>query len=546
MNKIVCGLLACMLIALPNCSKTQKYTPPPRVVHESALPEGWYPKDAEILKKDIEQYLTFAHHFFSVPLKSTDVRALIVPHAGMYFSGLCAASSYQSLLEADEKQSYEQRKNKTISRVVILAPTHGTFYNGIALPDYTVYQTVFGEIPVDTQAVEKLKKCHLCREYGEAHDKEHSLDIQLPFLQSVIKDFSIVPLVVGFIPPEDVGTLVEHLQRIIDDTTLVVVSSDFIHHGKMYEYEVFDKHITANIRMLDSFAVQTITHQSLEAFENLLEQTNANICGREAIKLLLALMQTPVLADTNVHLGCYYTSAHIQLARNDQWNMRWLFDEVPDRLAQSCVSYAGLVVAKKQHDNVLMIPLTGYEERALVHMARATIENVFKEQQDKLTERLASPLVSLGLMQRAGAFVTLNTKNGQLRGCIGRIVSDEPLFQTVVDMSLAAAFNDSRFKPIEVEELDKVLFDVTVLTPPHTVNSYKDIVIGKHGVVLNKKDKSGAVYASAVFLPQVPRDYHWDLQTTLEQLSLKAGLGHDDWKKDCSFEVFEGIELHEG
>jgi AmmeMemoRadiSam system protein A len=134
--------------------------------------------------------------------------------------------------------------------------------------------------------------------------------------------------------------------------------------------------------------------------------------------------------------------------------------------------------------------------------------------------------------------VTLNKKTGALRGCIGRIITSQPLYKTVVQMARAAAFHDSRFSPVKKEELDDLIIDITVLTPPKRVASYNDIKLGKHGIILKKGFKR------SVFLPQVPGTFGWDLTKTLEQLALKAYLKRDEWK-NSTYEVFEGFEFKE-
>jgi AmmeMemoRadiSam system protein A len=156
-----------------------------------------------------------------------------------------------------------------------------------------------------------------------------------------------------------------------------------------------------------------------------------------------------------------------------------------------------------------------------------------------------APLFTPGLDLRAGCFVTLKTSNGDLRGCIGRIASvDQPLSRLVCDMAKAAAFSDSRFSPVTAKENETLIYDVTIMTPSRAVDNYKQIEIGKHGIILNKLS-GGVVTNSAVFLPQVAVEQKWDLQTTLQQLSLKAGLDANAWKEECKFQVFEGFEIHE-
>ncbi len=536
-------LVIILFVFVASCGKSSENPQPkvPRIVHTSALPAGWYNQDAAQLNQELDDYLAQAHKNFNVALSQAPVKALIVPHAGYFYSGLCAATAYQTL------QPSPGNKNTTIKRVIILAPSHTAFYNGIALPDYTVYRNTLGEVQVDTEAVKKLKKDVLFRPYALAHKHEHAIEMHLPFLQKTIAEFKIVPLVVGHLTLEEPWVAAHSLSRMLDDETLLVISTDFTHHGESYQYQVFDKNIIAQLRHLDSYALSALNHQSLRMFYDVLEKTGATICGREPLKILLAILEREHLGPVQAKLGCYYTSAHVAAARTpgtNTFNLYKLLTDIPDAQAGSSVSYVSLIFTPPQAPGNLEDLLTGYEKKSLLHCARATLHNAFKPEQEKCAEHELFPAISPGLTQPAGVFVTLNTKKGQLRGCIGRITTPEPLVKTVHDMALAAAFHDSRFSPLTAAELDDVVIDISILTPPAPVQSSQDIVIGKHGIILNKLNETGQITASAVFLPQVPQQFGWDLETTLQQLSLKAGLARDAWQ-ECAFEVFEGFEIKE-
>jgi AmmeMemoRadiSam system protein A len=178
-------------------------------------------------------------------------------------------------------------------------------------------------------------------------------------------------------------------------------------------------------------------------------------------------------------------------------------------------------------------------------LAHSTLENNFLPAPQQLPAHLLYPIITQSLQQPVGAFVTLTTKNGDLRGCIGNITTDQPLYKTAQAMAYAAAFQDSRFTPLTKEELDNVTIDITVLSQPRKIESYKDIVIGTQGIILHKYNPQGQEIGSALFLPQVAREHGWDIETTLDALSHKAGLDYDAWQENCSFEVFDGFEIKE-
>ncbi len=563
MVKYLVTLSMMFMISLTPTSCSKKVQEPtmeerPQIIHKAHLQDGWYEKTPIDLNKTLDAFFTQANKNFSIPsVLPENVKALIVPHAGHFYSGLCSASTYQTLLEKVNQSENSHKnhkpqefvKNNHIKRVIILAPSHSIAFHGLALPDYTDYQTPLGLIHVDNQAISILSTSRKFQVNAQAHASEHSLEVQLPFLQKTINEFEIIPLIVGDIKEFDYLEICEKLDKIIDDKTLIVISSDFVHHGKDYEYNPFDKNILDSVRQLDSIALQRIFDQSLEKFTKFLRETDATICGREPIKIFLAMIGMNKISNVDAHLCCYYTSAHMELARDAQNNkikIEKLFQSVPDDQAARSVSYAGIAFSTKQKNTIEPCNrLTGYEKKALLACARSTLETVVKSHDQQKNEALLYPILSPGLMLQSGAFVTLNTKDENLRGCIGRITTNEHLYQTVMRMTFSAALHDNRFSPVQENEIRNLIIDISILTPPSNVKSEKDIVIGKHGVILNKHNEKGEITNSSVFLPQVPVSYRWNVTTTLEQLSLKAGLDRNSWKENCSFEVFEGYEIKE-
>jgi len=141
------------------------------------------------------------------------------------------------------------------------------------------------------------------------------------------------------------------------------------------------------------------------------------------------------------------------------------------------------------------------------------------------------------LLEARGAFVTL-TAQDRLRGCIGYIEGIKPLVEAVADNGAAAAVNDPRFNPVESAEVDDLMIEISALTPLHQVSGPAEIVVGRHGIVLAKAGRR------SVFLPQVAPEQGWDVETTLTQLALKAGLGPDAWRTAAEFHVFEAEVFH--
>lgn len=164
-------------------------------------------------------------------------------------------------------------------------------------------------------------------------------------------------------------------------------------------------------------------------------------------------------------------------------------------------------------------------------MARKTLTEFLIKGRDPQTEDFSGTLTA-GMKEVRGAFVTLH-QNGELRGCVGEISPRRPLYQAVREHAVNAGVYDNRFEPVRAEDLASLEFEISALTPPNAVSSYRDIILGRHGIVLRKQGQT------AVFLPQVAPEQGWDLETTLKALSRKAGLPEDAWKHQAGFLVFE-------
>jgi AmmeMemoRadiSam system protein A len=169
------------------------------------------------------------------------------------------------------------------------------------------------------------------------------------------------------------------------------------------------------------------------------------------------------------------------------------------------------------------------ERRVLLQAARDAINSALSCIKIKPEGSLNIPDT---LKQPCGAFVTL-TKFGDLRGCIGYVEAQTPLYQTVVTAAKSAAFRDTRFDPVTSDEMKDIQVEISVLKPPSPIESWKDIKLGRHGIILSKRGRR------ALFLPHVATEQGWDLPSTLTHLAMKAGLAPDEWREGASYEVFE-------
>lgn len=480
--------------------------PAEKTVFQSPLAGQWYDAEKEKLSADLDGFLAKAD---LAPLEN--VQALIVPHAGYRYSGPVAAYGYKAIA------------GRQIRRVIVMGPSHRmAMENCASVPDVTHYATPLGEVALDTDFIAALKRYPVFSTIRGADEQEHSVQIQLPFLQRALSGFMFVPIVVGQLDAGTAVSMARILAGLIDPETLVVASSDFTHYGHNYSYLPFTDDVLDNIKALDMAAWACIEHKDAACFEKHLETTRDTICGQAPIRLLLNMLP----GESVPRLLRYDTSGHMM---NDTTNS---------------VSYLAIAFTgawKKGEPVEATSPqtatLTEDEKTQLLILARATLEGQIKNGRPPAPESLGIR-ISPGMEQIMGAFVTLK-ENGQLRGCIGEIFPRRALYKAVIEHAIDAGINDHRFEPVTVRELPLLHYEISALTQPRRIGGYNDIVLGKHGIVIEKNGRS------AVFLPQVAPEQGWDLPTTLSHLSMKAGLPADAWKEGTAYTVFEAIVFHE-
>ena len=478
-------------------------------VMRATLAGAWYSADAQKLRQELEGYLAEVSEA-SYP----DVCAVIQPHAGYAYSGPTAA------------YGMKQVAGRNYKRVMVVGPTHRvSMPNQASVADATHFATPLGEIPMDTEMIARLKEYPFIRYVPMAHESENSVELQIPFLQVVLKDFELVMLVVGQLDETGTRNLADALLETMDEDTLLVISGDFTHFGPRFDYVPFRDRVPEHLKELDLGAFQQIKDRNLSGWYEYLDQTGATICGRCAIGVLLAMLSDK----QDVHLLHYTTSGEL----TGDW--------------QNSVSYVSAAVTgawalKKKEQGAMNAKqkpavFTEEEKKDLLKLARGTLTGRLEDRRAVKPEELGVKITP-AMKQVMGVFVTL-TKHGELRGCIGEILPRRPLYEGVMERVLSAALEDPRFPPVQRSELEELEIEISALTPPEPVDSYEDIIIGRHGMILQKG------YAAAVFLPQVAPEQGWDLATTLTHLSMKAGLSPNAWKEGCQFEVFEANVFNE-
>jgi len=475
--------------------------------------------------------------------------ALIAPHAGYTFSGIPAAVGFKLL------------QGSRYTRVVLLGVPHTAPLSGCSVPDFTHYRTPLGEVPLDRKACAALLESPVFTRYTQAHTMEHSIEAQLPFLQRMLEDFSIVPILVGELTDRERTKAAQALQGLLDDDTLTVVSSDFTHFGASFGYLPFQENVKANLDELDHGAVAHILKLDARGFTDYVKRTRATICGRSAIALLLEVLRP--LGDVEATELAYTTSGHLSgdwshcvsyctiaftrpaaagvspvcgeehspevdgTGRADARVQRGAAGaDVQEAGAADTMALDHLAPAEAPPEEAPGLQPTGptfltpEEQRFCLELARRALAHYFRTHEHLQVD---SSELTGNLKGHHGCFVTLK-KHGQLRGCIGRIVGDTPLYRTIVEYAVHAAVDDPRFRPVTEPELGELEIEISVMTPLERVKDVNEIMVGRDGLLIKRG------YNQGLLLPQVATDYGWDRETFLTNTCRKAGLPVDAWK----------------
>jgi len=445
-----------------------------------------------------------------------DARALVVPHAGYAFSGEVAGKAFAAL------------DSKGLRRVIILGPSHHRAFSGGALPAKGIdgFTTPLGEVRVDRVAVESLRENSDFDGPSAAHGPEHSLEVELPFLQVVAPHAEIIPILVGSETDTAIATrIAKALAPLLDNETAVIVSSDFTHHGDRYRWTPFSEpDLGAKLVHLGEVTAGRLAAIDPDGFTYQVEVSGDTVCGVRPSMVFAQLLAHAF--DGVGEVLEVTTSGH----RINTWDLS---------VTYAAVAFRGSWSEWKQP---VLAPLLGkmsYRQGGeAVALARATLESLLLHD-GSLAEWYAASEERESLRARAGAFVTLNHTGvkvgdpGRLRACMGLIEAGQSLSEAVVRAAVWAS-QDPRFPRLKAGELAGLEVEVSVLSPARRIAGPEAIEVGKHGVILEKGSHR------AVFLPHVATEQGWDRQTMLEHLARKAGLPSEGWRQGARFDVFTG------
>jgi AmmeMemoRadiSam system protein B/AmmeMemoRadiSam system protein A len=478
-------------ITMAQISKGEKETAM-KEMREPALAGSWYPGDPGILSRDVKRYLENAKK----EKVEGEIVALVSPHAGYMYSGQVAAYAYKLV------------EGMIFDSVVVVGPSHRFPFKGASLWDRGGFRTPLGVVPVDAELSKKLMENRKeIRFIPEAHSQENSLELQIPFLQTVLKSFKLAPIVME---PDWSWETCQYLASAIAETVrgkkvLLVASTDLSHY---YSYNIAVE--------LDRIVLNHIERFDIEGLNRDLKSNRAEACGGGP--LITIMLAAKMLGANQGKVLKYLNSG----------------DVTGDR--SRVVGYAAGVFYKtvggkekmKEEKKVgVDLGLNEEEKKTLHQIAKTVIENKAKGKPVPDFK-----IESLILKENRGAFVTIH-KRGQLRGCIGYIEGHGPLHKTIEEMAEAAAFRDPRFTPVKEKELPELEFEISVLTPLKRIKDVNEIQVGKHGIYIKKG------WSSGLLLPQVATEYGWDRLAFLEHTCQKAGLPPHAWKeKDTEIYIF--------
>jgi MEMO1 family protein len=464
----------------------------------TAVAGSFYPASPSALRKEIARCFAAASPVSPRP-DGRPPKLLVVPHAGTVYSGAVAASAYATLGAAARRGQIE--------RVVLLGPAHRMPVRGLAAPTSAAFATPLGTVPIDQAALAELDALPQVERSDEAHAWEHSLEVQLPFLQQVLGSrFGLVPLLVGQAGAGEVAQVLERLWG--GDETLILISSDLSHYLP-----------DAQARQRDD---ETLAR--LLAFDTTIATDEA--CGAHALNGALRVAQRHGL------------QPRVLDVRNSG-------DTAGDR--RRVVGYAALAFdppaapAGRTTGATATDDSPEAQQRALCRAAYAVAHNAIA---DALGEpRIAEPSHP-ALDEPCACFVSLHDRDGQLRGCIGRLEPQGTLRDELHANARSAAFLDGRFRPLAAKEWAGLQIEVSLLGPmneleaAHEAEALDNVRPGVDGLVLSWRGHR------ATLLPQVWQQLPAP-SAFLAALKHKAGLRTDFWAPDLRLQRFE-VQHYEG
>ncbi len=443
------------------------------------------------LSKDLERYFETAQEKTPRNLPQKSVKALIVPHAGYPYSGSVAAVGFNQL------------EPEAINRVILIGSSHQKELEQATISGEDKWESPLGQVSIDTAVRDKLSQSKNFVIDSQVHQKEHSLEVQLPFLQKRLNQFELVPILVGGLDDQKITGIKDQLLPVIDEQTLVVISTDLSHYPS---YELANQ--------ADRETIEAIMVGDVEEFKQVVgeikptQALQTRACGHQAVELLLRMSKS--WQELDIELLHYANSGD---ASGD-------LSRVVGYAAMAVYGHTKDGVDSQKEDSSDELDKDQTLSSRLTNIARETLEQVIVKGEEPALIETDDP----DLLAHKGVFVTLK-KQGKLRGCMGLIESDQSLWESIQEMAQAAALKDPRFPVVKKSELPEIEIEVSVLSVPETIQDPQQVEVGQHGVIMEQGQRRG------VFLSQVATEQGYNRDQFLSALCThKMNLKADCWQ----------------
>ncbi len=470
-------------------------------IRQPAVAGQFYPGQPVTLAKNLAEMFAKADK----PEIAGHIYGLVAPHAGYMYSGQVAAYAYKAL----------QGLNYT--DVIVISPCHVEAFPGAAVYPGDAYGTPLGEIAINKELSAKIGSYGKNIRLAESGHRvamrggEHSLEVQLPFLKTILGDFKLVAIVMGEQSDSTCENLAEAIYQACQGRkdVLIVASSDLSH---FHDYK--------SAKRLDGGVAEYVNNYDYKGLLKALGSEKVEACGGGPIAAMMMAAQK--LGANRAQVVHYANSGDItgDSSQVVGYLAAVVFEDKADDKVYEIEDSEDTADVEINKASGVDFGLTATDKKTLLELARKSISDRLKGK-----ETVLNPADYKGVLaEKRGAFVTL-TIDGELRGCIGYIRAYKPLYETIAEMAGQAAFHDPRFEPLSPREFEKVELEISVLTPMIQVTDPGEIKVGRDGLYIVKG------YASGLLLPQVPVEYNWDRDTFLDQTCLKAGLPPGTWRQ---------------
>jgi AmmeMemoRadiSam system protein B/AmmeMemoRadiSam system protein A len=488
------------ILFLPSSCNTQTHNESSvKIDRQPSVAGSFYPSDKNELSKMLEGFFEKAPNVLTQqPL------ALIVPHAGYVFSGAVAAAAYKQI-----------DPDRIFKHVFLIGASHTMFFDGVSVYSQGDFITPLGKVTVDTLSAFLDTQYKFIINDPGPHIKEHSLEVQLPFLQYWLKNkFSIVPIIIGGESQETCRKLASALEPYFNEENLFVISTDFSHYPTYEDAKLSDKAMSNAV----------LTNSSGKFLKAKAEDENRNIPN----------LVTAMCGWTSVLSLLYITEKQNDVTYKEIIYKNSGDSDYGDK--EKVVGYTAIcAVGTKIAQDKITFQLTDEDKMELLRIARNAIHCRLE---GKTLSDINEKTFSEDLLITTGAFVTLK-ENGELRGCIGNFQPNEPLYKVIQSMAIASATEDYRFAPLKLTEIPIVEIEISVLTPLQKIKSIDEIVMGRHGIYIRQGNRSGT------FLPQVATETGWSKEEFLGHCAQdKAFIGYNGWK-NADIYIYEAFVFSE-